>query len=1092
MFPPYRWLASPAAVLLLCGLPARAQVLYGSLVGGVVDPSGSAVVNASVTILNPETNTTRTATVDEQGRYTLSNLLPGSYSLRVSAPGFKKYESTGNRVQINAVTRVDVRLTLGEVSESVLVEGNLATLKTDNTDVSTTLGAKEVTELPLANYKNYQSLMDLVPGATPTAEQNAIIDTPGRSLTTNVNGTVRNTNTTRIDGAASINIYLPHHTLYNPPTETIESVNVATNTFDAEQGLAGGAAITVNTKSGTNDLHGAAFAYHSNSRMRARNYFFQGQNPKNIFNIPGFVVGGPILRNKLFYFGGWEGTRQRNNVSSLYTVPTDEMRAGNFSAFPSIIYDPFTGDAAGRGRAPLAGNMVPAARQSTISRKMQALVPTPNQPGVNSNYFGSDSQALDRDNYDLKINWVRNPQHVVWAKYGAMKAKVTCSFGLGAAGGAGLCNGGGAGVGDTLVQVATVGTTYIVNPRFLVDYTFGYNRLWQEVFAPDYGKNVGLDLGIPGTNGADIRQSGIPTFSITGLSAWGNTDTWSPTFRYDDTYTQNANASWQKEGHDIRFGFDMIHLRLNHWQPQIGGGPRGAFTFAGAITGLNGGAAPNQYNAYAAFLLGLPSQVSKTEQFYDPMTTREWQFGWYIRDRWQISRRVTLSLGARLEFLPLMKRQDTGIERYDIETNQVFLGGLGNTPDNAGVEAKSTQLSPRIGIAYRLNDKTVIRTGYGLSYDPLPLSRPFRGTYPVMISNDYVAANSFAYVRTMEQGIPAFIAPDISSGVIPVPLTATTITPPKNLRRGYIQSWNFIVERELPWKLTGSAGYVATKTVRQFADLNINAAGINGGNTGRPLAIAFGRLVDTTLTDAFVDGQYHSLQATFGRRFTGGLMIRSVYTFGKAINENDEPSRGGSMFNHPDVRYRNRALASFDRTHNFHAGFLYELPFGKGRRFASGSRLASAVAGGWQLNGIFGVYSGSPFSITASGASLNAPGNTQTADQVKPDVAIPGAVGPGQLWFDAAAFAPVNDIRYGNTGRNILRGPGAVRLDASLFRQFRVTERVNLQFRAEAFNLPNHAQFNNPGNAINGANFGMITSAKPAERQLRLGLRVGF
>jgi hypothetical protein len=1012
--------------------------------------------------------------------------------LRVSASGFKKHESTGNRVQINAITRVDVRLVLGEVVESVVVEGNIATLKTDNTDVSTTLASKEITELPLTNYKNYQSLMDLVPGATPTAEQNAIIDTPGRSLTTNVNGTVRNTNTTRIDGAASINIYLPHHTLYNPPTETIESVNVATNTFDAEQGLAGGAAVTVNTKSGTNDLHGAIFAYHSNSRMRARNYFFQGQNPKNIFNIPGFVVGGPIIRNKLFYFGGWEGTRQRNNVSNLYTVPTAEMRSGDFSTLPSIIYDPATGDTAGRGRTPFPGNMVSAGRQSAISRKMQALVPLPNLQGFNSNYFGSDSQGLNRDNYDLKINWVRNPNHTVWGKYGAMKAKVNCSFGLGAAGGAGLCNGGGAGVGDTLVQVATVGTTYIVSPRFLVDYTFGYNRLWQEVYAPDYGKNVGLDLGIPGTNGPDIRQSGIPTFSITGLSAWGNTDTWSPTFRYDDTYTSNANASWQKQGHDIRFGFDMIHLRLNHWQPQIGGGPRGGFTFAGAIAGLNGGAAPTQYNAYAAFLLGLPSQVSKTEQFYDPMTTREWQFGWYVRDRWQVSRRLTLSLGARLEFLPLMNRQDTGIERYDIETNRVFLGGLGNTPNNAGVEAKSSQISPRIGIAYRLNERTVIRTGYGLSYDPLPLSRPFRGTYPVMISNDYVAPNTFAYVRTLEQGIPAFVAPDTSSGVITVPLTATTITPPKNLRRGYIQSWNFIIERELPGKFTASAGYVATKTVRQFADININAALPGEGNAGRPLARAFGRLVDTTLTDAFADGQYHSLQTTFGRRFAGGLMIRSVYTFGKAINENDEPSRGGSTFNSPDVRNRNRALAGFDRTHNFHVGFLYELPFGAGRRFASSSRALSAIAGGWQVNGIFGAYSGSPFTITASGASLNAPGNTQTADQVKPNVEILGAVGPGQLWFDTSAFAPVTALRYGTSGRNIVRGPGAVRLDGSLFRQFRITERINMQFRAEAFNIPNHAQFNNPGNAVNSANFGMITAAKPVERQFRLGLRLGF
>lgn len=1085
--------ASLLLALVLSLLPSlKAQVLYGSLVGTVADPTGAAIPKANITVIQDGTSASRTASTDEAGRYAVSNLLPGDYAILVSAPGFKKFESRGNRIQINSISRVEVTLTLGEVSESVTVTGDSATLQTDKTDVSTTIAGKEISELPLTNYRNYQSLMDLVPGATPTAEQNAIIDTPGRSLTTNVNGTVRNTNTTRIDGAASINIYLPHHTLYNPPVETIESVNVSSNTFDAEQGLAGGAAVTVNTKSGTNDLHGAAFEYHSNSRLRARNFFFNGQNPKNIVNIPGFVIGGPIVKNRLFYFGGWEGTLQRNNVSALYTLPTAEMRNGNFSPYPSIIHDPLTGDSLGRGRAAFAGNMLPASRLNAISRKIQALVPSPDRAGTNSNYFASDSQGLDRNNFDLKINWNRNSKNTIWAKYGAMKALVTCSFGLGAIGGTGLCTGGGSGTGDTVVQIATLGTTYVVSPNFLIDQTFGYSRLWQEVRAPDYGKNFGTELGIPGTNGPDIRQSGIPAFNISGMSAWGNVDTWSPTFRYDDTFTNATNAGWHKGAHDIRFGFDLIRLRLNHWQPQLGGGPRGSFTFAGGVTALNGGASPNLFNAYATFLLGLTTQASKTEQFYDPMTMREWQFGWYVRDRWQVSRNLTLSLGVRLEYLPLVTRKETGIERYNIETNQVFLGGVGSTPMNAGIDAKAAQFSPRIGIAYRLGRSTVVRTGYGLTFDPLPLSRPFRGTYPVMISNDYVAPNTYSYARVFESGIPAFVAPDISKGVLTVPLTASTITPSTRLRRGYIQSWNFIVERELPLSLIGSAGYVATKTVRQFADLNINAAGPGDGNSGRPLARAFGRMVDTTLTDAFADGNYHSMQATLHRNFAGGLMIRAAYTYGKAINENDEPSRNSSMFNHPAVRHRNRARAGFDRTHNFHAGFLYELPFGPGKRFATLSRAAAQIVRNWQINGIFGAYSGTPFSVTAAGTSLNAPGNTQTADQVKPHVAVPGAVGPGQLWFDTSAFAPITQSRFGSTGRNILRGPGTFRFDASLFRTFSITERFKLDFRAEAFNLANHAQFSNPGNSYEGANFGMITSALPAERQIRLGLRLGF
>ncbi|MBC7927670.1 MAG: carboxypeptidase regulatory-like domain-containing protein, partial [Bryobacteraceae bacterium] len=353
---------SSAALLALVFLtvnPLPAQVLYGSVTGSAIDPTGQGVPNAAITVTSEGTGVARTATTDDTGRYTVTNVDPGNYRILVTAPGFRKFESTGNSVRANSVTRVDLSLTLGEVAESITVAGDAAVLQTEKTDVSATLVSKEVAELPLPNYRNYQSLLDLVPGATPTAEQNAIIDTPARSLTTNVNGTVRNTNTTRIDGAASINIYLPHHTLYNPPVETIESVNVSTNNFDAEQGLAGGAAITVITKSGTNELHGAAFAYHSNSRMRARNYFFQGDVPKNIMNIPGFVVGGPILKNKLFYFGGWEGTRQRNNVSNFYTVPTAEMRAGDFSGLPVTLYNPFTGDANGRGREQFPNNRIP-------------------------------------------------------------------------------------------------------------------------------------------------------------------------------------------------------------------------------------------------------------------------------------------------------------------------------------------------------------------------------------------------------------------------------------------------------------------------------------------------------------------------------------------------------------------------------------------------------------------------------------------------------------------------------------------------------------------------------------------------------------
>ena len=973
------------------GMPtARAQVLYGSIVGTVKDPSGAVVPKAQVNAVNPQTGESRDATADDSGRYSIGNVLPGTYEVNVTAPGFSKVTTSGVAATINTVTRIDVQLQVGSQAQSVNVSAAAAVLQTDKGDTHTELNPQEMANLPLPNYRNFQSLFSLVPGATPPVFTNSITDTPQRPLSTNVNGTNRNNNNTRVDGAADVFVWLPHATLYVPPEETIETVNITTGSFDAEQGMAGGSAVTITTKSGTNNFHGVGFAYWDNNHLAARNYFYYGNGtPFSLRNIDGGTLGGPIVKNKLFFFGSWEGTRERTNFSALSTVPTLAQRQGNFSSFGTPIYDPRTGDSTGRGRTQYVNNIVPASQFNSIALNLQNLLPMPNQSGTTNNYFSSATQALDRDNFDGKIDWNRTERHHVFGKYSVMKALVNCQFSLGAAGGTGLCNGNGAATAPTLTQLATLGHSFVIAPNILLDEVLGFSRMGQHGTDPFFGQNIGTQLGIPGTNGPDIRQSGFPIFNITGFSSFGQTANYIPFWRNDQTWTNSHNLSWTHGAHDLRFGFDMIRFQLNQWQPEAGNfGPRGYFTFDGGLTALNGGRSPNQYNAYAAFLLGLDSSVGKTLQ-NQYLRGREWQFGWYGRDRWQVTRKLTLDLGLRYELYPLVRRDRTGIGRFDLSTGNIIIGGAGNNSENAGVTVSHKLFAPRAGLAYRISDSTVLRMGYGISYDPLPMSRVFRDPYPLTIPQSFVGANSYTPYASLSAGIPAVTVPDLTTGVAPVPpSTVISRSPfPGLLHRGYIQSYNFTIERQLPGAFLVSAAFVGTATTHQFVDHELNYGSPGGGTAGLPLNATLGRTVSTLFEDGWLSSNYNSLQVGFSRRFTGGLLIKGAYTRSKAIDMADDDGRVGLLFNYPPAIARNRAVAGFDVPNNFQIGAVYELPFGPGKKYLQ-QGFAGHILGGWQLNGTFAAYSGS--TVYGYRVGRVAECSEQHADR-RPDSAYGGA-----------------------------------------------------------------------------------------------------
>jgi hypothetical protein len=451
-----------------------------------------------------------------------------------------------------------------------------------------------------------------------------------------------------------------------------------------------------------------------------------------------------------------------------------------------------------------------------------------------------------------------------------------------------------------------------------------------------------------------------------------------------------------------------------------------------------------------------------------------------------------VDIGLRYELYPLMTRASTGIERYDPSNNNVYLGGRGSVPQDAGLSVSHKLFAPRIGLAYRLGEKTVLRAGYGINIDPLPFSRPLRGWYPLVINADNAAPNSFAAASTFEKGVPNVVGPDLSTGIVPLPTNISERSPyAGEIHRGYVQTWNFTLEHKLPMNVVTSVAYVGMHSVHLLADYDINAGYPGSGTANLPQAAAFGRTIATNMWDGYLSSSYNSLQVAANRSMAKGLMVKAAYTYSKAIDYTDDDGWASVGWNWAPVFQRNRAAAGFDRTHVLQMGWIYELPFGKGKMLAH-EGLAAAVLGNWQVNGIISAYTGTPFTVSSPSGPLNAPDNTQTANQVKSTVARPGNVGPGQTYYDTSAFAPVTGTVpvFGTSGRNILRNPGLLNTDLDITRQFPIKERLVLQFRGEFFNFANTSHFNGvSSSSVTSGSFMQITSAT-GERQIRFGLRM--
>ena len=1155
------WHCGAAVLVLLLAMlmvPVRApaQVLYGTLTGNVTDQSGAVLPNATVEALNTGTGVTRSATTDASGDYRFNALQPGTYKISISASSFatKVFEKVD--LGANVVRRVDAQLQVAAQSQNVTVTSEAPVLQTDKADVHTDLTRQVVDDLPSAGSqgRNFQSLLQLIPGAGLTSETNSLAGNPERAMNTNVNGQSNQTVNTRIDGVQDAYPWLPANVAYVPPSDAIQEVNVVTNSFDAEQGMAAGAAVNVQIKSGTNEFHGSADWFHTDQNFTALNYFQPSTTKKNRNNQNQFggTFGGPIKKDKLFFFVDYERTTQRGKAGpDQRTLPTAAMATGDFRNLPGnpIIYDPTTGDNHGAGKQQISCNGVlnvicPNRIDPAATALLQLLQPSmaqevaPNNQGLN-NFFGSGTALFNRDNADIKINYLPTQKAMVFGRYSFSRILVFDPPLLGDAGGD-ATNGGQLGNAPGLIQSVGLGATYAFTPSLLFDWNFGYTR--QRLGASfDLGSPKGLDLlKIPGTNGAGVPAAnflynGLPAFQINSSSAslnLGNPNTGNPYLFRDNQFVTGANLSWTRGKHNLRGGIEWNHTQLNHFQPQGGSfqTARGSFQFNGTVTSLPG-TTPTWFNSVADFLLGLPSQTGKAYLLFNPVALRWNQWAWYARDQWQVLPKLTLNVGVRWEYYPFgYSDNGKGLRWFNQTNGNVYIGGNGNVPQNDGVDVGSGQFLPRVGAAYRLTNSTVIRAGYGMSVDPNNW-RYFRNAYPAAVvstnvnptanSKDYTPAASLTGTNgtglgagsySVPTGLVLVPPPNISTGVIPLPTNVGTITIPSPFNRGYINSYNLTVEQEFKGFVL-QTGYVGAYDVRPLVNMNLNASPPGTGAAGGLISQRLGATYSGINGEVpFQSNSYNSLQTKVTRHLAQGSSFGVVWTWSRALDYSDDEELNSLSFPYPTFWQKNYGPASFDRTHDVEIYGLLNLPFGKGQRWATG-RVTNWILGGWQISPTMSIMSGLPFTVQANAAPLGAFGSIQTANLVgnfKLTGGQPPAPGatctPTDLtchFFDPTAFAVPTAGTYGNTSRDAFRGPGYFNMNLSVARQFKITERIGLQVRADAIGFTNTPHFNNPNATVGASNFGEITSilSPPGQgffgrdagsRVLWLGTRVTF
>ena len=1053
--------------LLLNAAAASAQVDRATLTGVVRDASDAVIPNAKVTVTSLATDVATTVTTSSAGVYLVVNLMPGEYLVQAEANGFQRYEQTVS-LELGARSRLDLSLALGSIGETVKVEGITPLLSTESAVVGTVVDTMEVDKLPLA-IRNWDDLLAMVPGVqSDRYTEQAGGTSSGRTGGISVHGNRSLQNNFLLDGVAnnsfSTNVQELTTQISRPSVDAIDEFKVVTSPYAAEYGWAPGAAIIVNTKSGTNQFRGTVYDFYRDDRMDTINYFAKVANqPKaaNKQNQFGGNLGGPIPGRRAFFFADYEGTRLKQGVLRTGRVMTADERRG---VFPSTIRDPLTGQ-------PFPNNTIPANRIDPVAAAVMNLVPLPNTTGGN-NFIRQPNVEDDSDRYLVRIDMPFGNTNNVFLRYiGSNRTRFVPGWFGGILDGTSTSAWG----RNFLDSHAVVGgwnkviSTHLVNES-RVSWASGTNDGQQDPF----GENGMDQIGFRGVPNDPRVAGGIVGIDIDGHIRLGSPN-FMPKFQHTNQVQWLNTTTWMRGSHQVKFGIDLMMPMTNEYFDVAP--TRGNLRFQSTFTG----------NAFADFLLGMPNRAELTNVFV--VTQELWSSSFYVQDDWKPLDKLTVNLGLRYDFMPPATERDNRMANFDPNGNggrgALVFARDGSLTDRALVKPDTNNFAPRLGAIYRINDRTLVRGGYGMFYnqferigseDQLALNPP--GLMNIQVNS---ASGATTPVFFMREGFPSNYLDPSNLVIRNLKLRAAFEDSPRTT----VQQFGGGIERELARNLVVSADAVGsmTRNLAVLRNLNQPLRGTRDANGPVPFP-DFGNIQAREMSG---EASYKGLDLSFEKRFSDGYGFRTSYTIGEARDQAPEHlnQTSGRAQNSRDLESW-EGPSDFDIRHRFVANFIVELPFGEGRRMLQ-SGVASQIFGGWSLAGIYSARSGRAFTVTQGN-------NNVGADQTgMPDLTgDPRGAETVQQWFNPAAFTQVPSGQFGNVTRNSLRGPGWITFDMSVQRRFAFTSRVNLNLRADIFNVFNRANFGLPERNIASATAGVISTLAGDPRVMQLSLRLGF
>ena len=1119
------------ATFVFSGTPrsALAQAVYGNVIGTVTDPSGAAVPGAQVTATNNGTGVSTTVQTDQAGNYSVIQLLPGTYTITVTKAGFHEVVQENVTVAVGLSIPVNVELQLGQVTQQVTVAAAPPLVVTDSAQVTTRLSSPVLESIPIYG-RNFTNFEELLPGTVINNFQHPLNENPGADILVNTNGQDYDANNFMINGMSNNDAVLGI-SIVNPPLDSIQEVKVTTSNYDAQFSQAGGSVIQLQTKSGSNQIHGSGFEFLQNDVFQARDPFTQGLHapgtpspdhrgvPELRFNQFGGSLGGPIKENKAFWFADYQGNREDLGGSVLTRVPTAAERTGDLSDLGINIYDPTTGFPDGSGRLqfadpsratagnPLGLNIIPTNRIAPQSTALMNFLPLPNVPGAigpSPNYATSGVNNYNTDQFDVRVDHYLTPKLNYFATYSYERVFVESPGAFGIYGGPEISPTGVnmyEGQSNDLLENGALSANYVFNPKLIADFRFGANRYRILENALDANLPLASQVGIPGINVPQLSGSGgLPDLDINGTGAFQmGYQCNCPLHETENVFEWTSDWTKISGKHTVRFGGDLQaaqNLRLpsdNH--------RAGVYNFNPSVTSSL--ADPSAGSGLASFLLGDPSTFARFGQVSTNQQDRQKRMFYYAQDTWRMTHKLTLSYGVRWDtWFP-----DTSLHagqggRYDIADNLVYIPGIGENSISANQVTQWHNFSPRIAIAYALKSNTVIRTGWGRSYYQGTFGWTFNNldadVYPSIVNQQLNATSVFFPVQFVSGAAPSSpslgTAPPLpvfpaipSTGIIPLAAGIGAGYLPASQKIPYIDSYNFTVEHEFTNNLALSVGYVGNegRDLNMGWNMNEPIPGPGPFTARQPYYAEFG-LTQTIFDKCDCESSnYNALQVQLTKRYSNNLSFIVNYTWQKALDYGE--------FGTPTDQYDTMldyGPASFNRSNVLTIGHTYFLPFGKGQRYASDAHgILGQIISGWQWSGFTTLETGMPLSATlSSNASLN------SLMSLRPDQiagALAGITQSRNLWFNPASFAVPPLYTFGDAGRDAITGPSLFAADWALAKDFVITERVKMQVRWEVYNVFNDTNLANPSNTnVDTPTAGLITDVQSPMRNMQFGVHL--